>query len=140
MLIVRDSKETKNRVNFEQHSIRTSTYCFFKHIMGQILLALTLCVILRMPSNHVCRGVKREQLNQWRKINRTVAQIPSLQLLINRMRSLQINPTVLLFVSFRFLLAIKSERHLDPNNKNHWLYISPFSPFLLDYKTQKSVY
>lgn len=29
------------------------TYCFRRHIMGQILFALTLCVIFRMPSSQI---------------------------------------------------------------------------------------
>lgn len=29
------------------------TYCFLKHVMGQILIALTLWVIFRMPSSQI---------------------------------------------------------------------------------------
>lgn len=29
------------------------TYCFLRHIIGQILFALTLCVIFRMPSSQI---------------------------------------------------------------------------------------
>ena len=49
------NKSSPKEMNMnEMNSSGNATYCFFKHVIGQMLLALTLRVIFRSPSNHTC--------------------------------------------------------------------------------------
>lgn len=50
------TQETENisyRYRIWYKRAKSLTYCFLKHVMGQIFIALTLWVIFRMPSSHI---------------------------------------------------------------------------------------
>jgi len=56
------NKSSPKEMNINKmNSSGNATYCFFKHVIGQMLLALTLRVIFRSPSNHTCATLQHPQ-------------------------------------------------------------------------------
>lgn len=55
-------KDEESEEKAGKPKLLTHTYCFFKHVIGQTLLALKLWITDLKPSIHFCKKIKKTRL------------------------------------------------------------------------------